>query len=111
MHTYPTTTPSTTSPVFEYNYNKEKAKEKAKKEEERIYSFSFNFSISFAFDNSYSSVPLNLCSLLQLPLYDRRHAPRDDASSSSEFCTICRGPMSEGRPPSRSRRPPPSPRP
>ena len=52
MHTYPTTTPSTTSPVFEYNHNEEKAKEKTKKEEERISSFSFNFSISFAFDNS-----------------------------------------------------------
>ena len=29
MHTYPTTTPSTKSPVFEYNHNEEKTKEKA----------------------------------------------------------------------------------
>ena len=92
-----TTTPSTTSPVFKYNHNeekakdkvKEKAKEKTKKEEERISSFSFNFSISFAFDNSCSSVPLNCCSLLHLPLYNRRHAPRDNASSSSESSIIC----------------------
>ena len=36
MHTYPTTKPSTTSPVFGYSHNeeKEKAKEKTKKEEE-----------------------------------------------------------------------------
>ena len=66
-----------------------KAKEKTKKEEERISSFSFNFSISFAFDNSCSSVPLNLCSLLELPLYNHHHTPRDEASSSLESCTIC----------------------